>query len=122
MRSGHHPASRGWRLVAGGLVLLLGYFTLVWSAIYGNDQSQQPCDGPHRDIIFPPATVCGVSGNTVRITSTDTTVAASLILIIALGLLAAGVVTTIRAGRLRRRTMGTADGRRPVRSDRAGKS
>jgi hypothetical protein len=101
VRRRQHTAATGWWLVAGGLVLVLVYALLVWSAVYGNDQTEQPCDGPHRDIVFPPATECGVGGNTVRITSTSTTVAASVILLIALGLLVVGVVGVVRARRRR---------------------
>jgi Zn-dependent protease with chaperone function len=94
-----HSVATGWRFVTSGLVVLLGYAALAWTAVYGNDEAEQPCSGPHRDYFFPPRTVCGTGPETVTITSSSTIVAASLVLLLGVGLLATGVVLLVRRRR-----------------------
>ncbi len=85
----------GAPLVAGGLAVLLSYGLLVWLAVYNNDEQEHVCNGPHRDIFFPPATICGTGGHTVRVTSMAATVAGSMLFLLGLGLLGTGVVTLL---------------------------
>jgi hypothetical protein len=96
MNRRHSRSATGGLLVAGGLAVLLVYALLAWIAIYNNAEPQQICGGPHRDIFFPPATVCGVGGATVRITSLAATVAGSVLLLLGLGLFVGGVTVLLR--------------------------
>lgn len=93
--------ARGWRLVGAGLALFAGYCTLVWFDVFGHNDDAPVCFGmPHRDWFFPPATVCAPDGGRVVVaTSGLTTAAGTVLFLLAVGVLLAGLVLLVRSRR-----------------------
>lgn len=92
-RQGTRASRPALGLLLSGLAVLAFWATLVWSAVFGNDQTEQPCGGPHRDVFFPPATICTPVGHPdYSVTSSVATVAGSVLFALGAGLALAGAV------------------------------
>jgi hypothetical protein len=83
--------------VGGAVAQLVLYSSLVWFGIFGHDGGSPPCYGPHRDIFFPPATICTPTGAPAyRATSLMASAAGAVLFVLAACMLVAGLLALLR--------------------------
>ncbi len=89
---------RGLSLLGAAVAQLSVYVGLVWFGIFGHDGGAPACYGPHRDVFFPPATVCTPDGRAAyRATSWLASAAGSVLFLLGVCLLVAGLLALLRA-------------------------